>query len=108
MTATIDVDALRERFVEYGLQYYAAGRYAVTANSNPVAADILHHAVQMFLQAGLCPHTTENQRKYELVHKLPKIWQLFKSHYDPEEELARFDNCVRGCTRLKRSGIRKG
>jgi hypothetical protein len=92
----IDVDTLRIRFIEYGLQYYAAGRCAVSTGLNPVAANILHHAVEMFLKAGLCAHTTEKQRRDDLRHDLPNIWQAFKPHYDPEGKLARFDDCVQG------------
>ena len=62
---------------------------------NPVAANIIHHAVEMFLKAGLCGHTTEAERR-KLGHDLTKIWQAFKSHYDPEAKLARFDACVQG------------
>jgi hypothetical protein len=98
---SIDVDTLRERFIEYGLQYYVAGRSAVASGLNPVAANILHHAVEMFLKAGLCAHTTEDDRRYELKHDLPKIWQAFRTQYDPEGKLARFDECVKGLHRYE-------
>jgi hypothetical protein len=87
---------LRAEFIDYGLQYYVAGRCAVATGLNPVAANILHHAVEMFLKAGLCAHTTEDERKFQLRHNLPEIWRAFKSHHDPEEKLARFDDCVQG------------
>jgi hypothetical protein len=85
---------LRAEFLDYGLQYYVAGRCAVATGLNPVAANILHHAVEMFLKAGLCAHTTEDERKFQLRHNLREIWRAFKSHYDPEEKLAGFDDCV--------------
>jgi hypothetical protein len=94
-TSPIDVDTLHERFIEYGLQYYTAGRCAVSTGLNPVAANIIHHAVEMFLKAGLCAHTTEDERR-KLGHDLPKIWEKFKTHHDPKGALARFDGCVQG------------
>jgi hypothetical protein len=105
--APIDIDMLRIRFIEYGLQYYAAGRCAVATALNPVAANIIHHAVEMFLKAALCAHTTEDERR-KLGHDLPKIWQRFKSQYDSKGTLAHFDDCVQGLHEYEDTGIRKG
>src|SRR5579864_4798023 len=59
----IDVNnRLRHEFINYGLQYYVAGRCAVATSLNPVAANLIPHAVEMFLTAGLCAHTNERQR----------------------------------------------
>jgi len=35
------------------MQYYVSGRSAVFAQSCPVCANLLHHAVEMFLKVGL-------------------------------------------------------
>jgi len=93
-TSEISVSRLRTEFVNYGLQYYVAGRCAVATSLNPVAANLIHHAVEMFLKAGLCAHTNERQRR-ELGHELPRLMNEFKAHFDAEGELAHFDDVLR-------------
>jgi hypothetical protein len=84
---------LRLEFIKYGLQYYVAGRCAVATALNPVAANLVHHAIEMFLKAGLCAHTNETQRRC-LGHDLTRLMEEFKAHHDPEGKLAEFDECL--------------
>jgi hypothetical protein len=81
-------------FVGNGLQYYAAGRYSFLAGGNYVAANILHHAVEMCLKGALMKAGWPVQKLRKLGHNLPKIWKKFKSEtgatgldkFDPEIE----------------------
>jgi len=84
---------LRREFINYGLQYHVAGRCAVATSLNPVAANLIHHAVEMFLKAGLCAHTNERQRR-DLGHDLSRLMDEFKLHFD-SGNLAQFDERLR-------------
>jgi hypothetical protein len=87
-------ERLRAEYINYGFQYYMLGRCAVAAWAHPVAGNQFHHAIEMLLKGGLCAHTTEDER-INMRHRLPRIWKAFKKHYDPSNQLARFDALVR-------------
>jgi len=59
-------------FLRSAIGYYAAGRYAVFAQL-PVSGNVLHHAVEMFLKAGLS-RTLELDALKKFGHKLPALW----------------------------------
>jgi hypothetical protein len=61
-----------------GLQYYVAGRSAFFAGCNSVAANLLHHAVEMCLKGGLSKAGLTLTELTKLRHHLPKIWKKFK------------------------------
>jgi hypothetical protein len=67
-------------FFRLGSQYYIAGRYAVSAGLVPVAGNLLHHAIEMFLKGGLCANMTEAERR-QLGHKLVDNWRAFKTRF---------------------------
>jgi hypothetical protein len=87
-------ERLREEYINYGFQYYMLGRCGVAAWAHPVAGNLFHHAIEMLLKGGLCPHTTEDGR-IKTGHRLPRIWKAFKAQYDASGQLARFDALVR-------------
>ena len=68
-----------ELFFSSATQYYVSGRYAVFAGLNPVAGNLLHHAVEMYLKGALSKTLTLDQLK-QLSHNLPTIWERFKAH----------------------------
>jgi len=82
-----------EEFFSNGRQYYIAGRYAVFAALIPVAGNLLHHAVEHFLKGGLAKTTPLDDMKKKLGHKLPKIWDAFKTQAN-DPTLARFDDVI--------------
>ena len=47
-------DDLSIAFFTLATQYYAMGRQAVRLHLMPVGANLLHHAVEMYLKAYLC------------------------------------------------------
>lgn len=93
--ASISTDRLKQMYFDLGVQYYAAGRCGVASWWNPVAANLMHHAVEMFLKGGLCPHITEADRR-NLGHNLSRIWEAFKAQYDPAGKLKHFDAFIAG------------
>ncbi len=78
-----DKDRLRYMYFDTGLDYHIAARFAVIEQFNPLAANLFHHAIEMYLKGALCRTHDEYQRR-ELGHKLRKIWKRFKVAYpDP-------------------------
>lgn len=65
-------------FFQLGTQYYVTGRYAFFAYSNPVAGNLLHHAVEMFLKGELSETIPLERLKNYLRHNLLKIWDEIK------------------------------
>ena len=68
---------LRSRYFEAGVGYYLTGRFAWLAGAVPVAGNLFHHAVEMFLKGHLAATTTEEERK-GLSHNLPRTWVQYK------------------------------
>jgi hypothetical protein len=80
-------------FCNFGAHYYIAGRWMVHTGSgvSPVAGNILHHAVEMFLKAALVPLSTSQLK--DLSHNLVKLWGAFKAKVaDPL--LDRYDGAI--------------
>ena len=65
-------------FFSTATQYYVSGRYAVLAGLSPVAGNLLHHAVEMYLKGTLSKLMTLDQLK-TLGHSLPEAWKCFKA-----------------------------
>src|SRR5882757_8871087 len=68
-------------FFSSASQYYVAGRFAVHAGLNPVAANLMHHAVEMYLKGALLKSKakTLKELKDKFGHSLPKCWDAFKA-----------------------------
>lgn len=89
--------------IEYGLDYYVAGRFATAHHFSPVSANILHHAVELLLKACLAHDDSverireygryPNQRGYG--HDLRLLWRDFKAR-QPAPVPAEFDAVIEG------------
>ncbi len=84
-------DAIDE-FFKQGSQYYAAGRFGVFGWLNPVACNILHHAIEAFLKGGLSKTKSLDELK-KIGHKLPKLWDAFKAEVN-DASLDLFDKVI--------------
>jgi hypothetical protein len=84
-------DVLRQFFTQ-ATQYYVAGRYAALAGLSPVAGNLIHHAIEMYLKGTLAKTLTLGELK-KLKHNLPKVWEAFKVQA-PDPALAAFDSLV--------------
>jgi hypothetical protein len=82
-------------FFSSASQYYVAGRFAVFAGLNPVAANLMHHAIEMYLKGALLKRKTKTlgELKHELGHSLPKCWAAFKAQVN-DLALDKFDVVV--------------
>ena len=61
---------------------------------HPVAANLLHHAIAMFLISAICAHTARNERD-KLGYDLNRIWKVFKGRLRVVNGLDRFDETMR-------------
>ena len=87
----MSTDVLRQFFTQ-ATQYYVTGRYAALAGLSPVAGNLIHHAIEMYLKGTLAKTLTLGELK-KLSHNLPKVWEAFKVQAaDPA--LAAFDFLV--------------
>jgi hypothetical protein len=87
----VSTDAF-QLFFSTATQYYVTGRFAVLAGQSPVAGNLLHHAIEMYLKGGLAKTTTLQELK-KLGHCLPTVWSAFKVRF-PNSGLKGFDKLV--------------
>lgn len=78
--AFTDEDVLTH-FFTLATQYYVAGRYAAQVTGIPVAGNLLHHAIEMYLKGGLGKKGLTLAELKKLGHNLPAIWEAFKSKF---------------------------
>lgn len=87
--------------IQYGLQYYVAGRFAIVNGFTPVSANLMHHGVELLLKACLARDDSyETILKYGYKkegygHDIALLWAAFKGRREaavPEE----FDKVIEG------------
>ena len=77
MTApTTDQMAASFEFSRLAAQYHATGRFAVITGCIPIAGNLLHHALEMYLKCALVRSMSLTELK-GLGHKLPDLWKVF-------------------------------
>lgn len=82
----------QHHFFRLASQYYVAGRFAALTRLMPVSANLLHHAIEMYLKGALATKLTLSELK-KPSHHLTKVWEMFKSHFN-DPALAVFDSAV--------------
>ena len=92
-TPAVDSDRVRAEFFQLAFQYYVAARFGASAVLLPVAGNLFHHAIEMFLKGELAQHLDESQRK-KLGHNLTELWSAFKEKTAAEASLASFDTVI--------------
>jgi hypothetical protein len=86
--------------INYGLQYYVAGRFATANGFVPVCANLLHHAVELLLKACLSyDDSLETIDKYGYKnggysHDILLLWDEFKRRQS-NTELVEYDEIIR-------------
>lgn len=88
----MSVEQREVHFWDRGCQYYIAGRFAVTGALNPIAGNLLHHAIEFLLKGALAKTRTLTQLR-QLGHKLPPTWEEFKAEVG-DIGIARFDATI--------------
>ena len=89
----------RAEFFLLASHYYISGRHAVICGFIPVAANLLHHAIEMYLK-GTLTHWLSMAELKRLNHDLNKIWTKFRS-LSEDQSLSRFDAAIRQLQRFE-------
>ena len=95
-----DLDAHHE-FFRLGTHYYIAGRFAALSGLLPVAGNLMHHAIEMFLKGALVRLVGLGELKKGIRHDLPKLWTRFKKQI-PSAEATSFDVPIADLHRFER------
>jgi HEPN domain-containing protein len=107
-----DKSRVRTEYLQTAFHFYIAARFATINSLTPVAGYLAHHAIEMFLKAGLVEATSDKERIL-LTYDLPGIWRQYKQltanpaldKFDRTiNDLDRFDS-VRNPDRLIRYGM---
>jgi hypothetical protein len=79
-------------FFKQATSYYVSGRYAALSHLMPVAGNLLHHAVEMYMKGALSPSLTSSELR-DLGHDLRRTWKKFKAIFN-DRRLDAFDSAV--------------
>jgi len=91
--------------VEFGLQYYIAGRYGLLTHFSPTCGNQLHHAMEFFLKACLARTDTWQQileygYRQSYGHDLELLWAEFRRR-NPDRTLAEHDEVIAGLNKFE-------
>jgi hypothetical protein len=92
MGFSMPVAKWNDRYIRLGVEYYIAGRQAALLQ-HMVAANLLHHALEMTLKAPFREFMAPGQLANQFGHDLPKLWSEFKFHAN-DARLDRYDQLV--------------
>lgn len=79
-------------FMKRGVEYYVAARYSAWSGLQ-VCGSLYHHALEMFLKAGLSRKLSLADLKNRFQHRLVDIWDEFKNDF-PSSTLTEFDSTI--------------
>lgn len=89
-----DPERIIDEFFKHVVQYYVAGRYAVFAALMPVAANLIHHAIEMLLKGALSKTMSAEKLRDKLRHRLWRIWKESKRLAN-DPALANYDRVIK-------------
>ena len=84
---------LSDDFSRLATQYYVAGRFTIQSGLLPVGANLLHHAIEMYLKAYLCKTVGIDELRDKISHSLTKAWDRFKLILG-DASMTRFDSVI--------------
>jgi hypothetical protein len=87
-------------FARLATQYYVSGRFAALSHCVPVAGNLLHHALEMFLKCVLVKTLSLKELK-GIGHNLSTLWGRFAQAY-PDPALSSLDASVAELERFER------
>ncbi len=83
-----------------GTQYYFSARAATFAGCFPIAGNLFHHAVEMFLK-GVLVQQLSRARLKSYGHNLKRLWKVYKNSNPTVDPLVH-DSCVRDLHKFER------
>jgi hypothetical protein len=87
-----DAAAAKEEFMKLGVQYYVTARQSAWSGLW-VCGNLYHHALEMFLKAGLSRKYSLRELRKQFGHELIAIWNAFKADF-PSPALLEFDATI--------------
>jgi hypothetical protein len=87
-----DAAAANEEFMKLGVQYYVTARQSAWSGLW-VCDNLYHHALEMFLKAGLSRKYSLRELRKQFGHELIAIWNAFKADF-PSPALLEFDATI--------------
>jgi hypothetical protein len=75
-----DAVAAEEQFMKLGVQYYVAARQSAWSGLW-VCGNLYHHALEMFLKAGLSRKYSLPELRKQFCHELIPTWNAFKADF---------------------------
>jgi hypothetical protein len=99
-TPTQDQMAAQFQFAQLAGQYYAVGRFAALTHCIPVAGNLIHHAVEMFIKCALIRTSSLGDLK-ALGHRLPILWSRFQAVHS-QVRCSHLDSAVAEIERFER------
>jgi HEPN domain-containing protein len=93
-----DKSRVRSEYLQTAFHFYIAARFATINSLTPVAGYLAHHAIEMFLKAGLVEATSDKERIL-LTYDLPGIWRQYKQ-LRANPELDKFDRTINDLDRF--------
>ena len=87
-------------FFEIATQYYITGRFATHGQFLPVAGNLLHHSIEMYLKGALSEWTPLEKLR-DMQHNLPRLWKAFKDRLE-DHRLDAFDSTINELHRFER------
>jgi hypothetical protein len=100
MPLPVPIEFTEIAFFERATKYYIAGRYAALAGLFPVCANLLHHAIEMYLKGALSRSQSIDELR-DMKHNLKRIWRAFRADF-PEPRLVQFDASVSALHKFER------
>lgn len=97
-SVTDDRDSLN--YFKLGTQYYVAARGATFAGCLPVAGNLFHHAIEMYLKGDLCQILPRRELK-RLGHRLKRLWKTYKGKH-PVANWGPYDSLINELEKFER------
>jgi HEPN domain-containing protein len=94
-----DKNSVRTEYLKAAFHFYITARFATINSFTPVSGYLAHHAIEMFLKAGLVEATSENERML-VSEDLPRIWQQYKQ-LRANPALDKFDRTINDLHRFE-------
>jgi hypothetical protein len=92
MTKADANDRARVEFFRLGTSYLVVGRFAALTALFPIAGNLLHHAIEMYLKGALVRMVGLDGLR-DIGHNLNRLWEEFKTQI-PSAEAGSFDGSI--------------
>lgn len=93
-------ERFQHEYLKIALQYYVAGRSAIFSFLIPVAGNLFHHAIEMFLKFLLLTKYSPKQLRDKYGHDLGKLWRKYKLTQE-EKSLNKFNSLIKKLNKME-------